>query len=74
MIIFNHLHWIIEILILLTDFKLNRLNLTYRFDEFGGTDDFSTDDVAFVLSNHGAIKYEGDRLTNFLRKYFKLIF
>ena len=31
------------------------------FDEFGGTDDFTTDDVAFVLSNRGLVNYDGDR-------------
>lgn len=31
------------------------------FDEFGGTDDFSTDDVAYVLSTHGVLNYDGDR-------------
>ena len=31
------------------------------FDEFGGTDDFSTDDVAFVLSHHGVLTFDADR-------------
>lgn len=31
------------------------------FDELGGTDDFSTDDMAYVLSTHGVLKYDGDR-------------
>lgn len=29
------------------------------FDEFGGTDDFTTDDVAFVLSRYGVLEYSG---------------
>ena len=33
----------------------------HGFDEFGGTDDFSTQDVAYVLSGHGMINFEGDR-------------
>lgn len=31
------------------------------FDELGGTDDFSTEDMAYVLSNHGVLKFEMDR-------------
>uniref|UniRef100_A0A7S0SSS6 Thioredoxin domain-containing protein n=1 Tax=Chromulina nebulosa TaxID=96789 RepID=A0A7S0SSS6_9STRA len=31
------------------------------FDEFGGTDDFTTDDVAYVLSTHKVLNYDGDR-------------
>lgn len=31
------------------------------FDELGGTDDFSTEDMAYVLSRHGVLKYEVDR-------------
>ena len=31
------------------------------FDELGGTDDFSTDDMAYILSQRGVLKYEGDR-------------
>jgi thioredoxin-like negative regulator of GroEL len=31
------------------------------FDEFGGTDDFSTNDVAYVLSQHGVLNFEVDR-------------
>jgi thioredoxin-like negative regulator of GroEL len=33
----------------------------HGFDEFGGTDDFSTDDVAYVLSRHGVLNFEVDR-------------
>lgn len=33
----------------------------HGFDEFGGTDNFSTEDVAYVLSTHGVLKYEVDR-------------
>ena len=29
------------------------------FDEFGGTDDFRTEDVAWVLSQHGVLDYTG---------------
>lgn len=31
------------------------------FDEFGGTDDFSTQDVAYILSTHGVLNFEVDR-------------
>lgn len=31
------------------------------FDEFGGTDDFSTSDVGYVLANHGMINFESDQ-------------
>jgi thiol-disulfide isomerase/thioredoxin len=31
------------------------------FDELGGTDDFSTEDMAYVLSTHGVLKFDGDR-------------
>lgn len=31
------------------------------FDEMGGTDDFSTNDMAYVLSSHGMIKFEADQ-------------
>lgn len=31
------------------------------FDEFGGTDDFSTEDVAYILSTHGVLNFDGDR-------------
>ncbi|CAE7726045.1 unnamed protein product, partial [Symbiodinium microadriaticum] len=31
------------------------------FDELGGTDDFSTDDMAYVLSTHGVLNFEMDR-------------
>ena len=31
------------------------------FDEFGGTDDFSTEDMAYVLSNYKVLNYETDR-------------
>lgn len=31
------------------------------FDEFGGTDNFSTQDVAYVLSQHGMCNFEVDR-------------
>lgn len=33
----------------------------HGFDEMGGTDDFKTEDFAFVLSQHGVLNYEGDR-------------
>jgi len=31
----------------------------HGFDEFGGTDDFTTEDVAFVLSQHGVLDHTG---------------
>lgn len=31
------------------------------FDELGGTDDFSTSDMAYVLASHGVLNYEADR-------------
>lgn len=31
------------------------------FDEFGGTDDFDTEDVAYILAQHGVLHYDGDR-------------
>lgn len=31
------------------------------FDELGGTDDFSTADMAYVLSTHGVLTFDGDR-------------
>ena len=31
------------------------------FDEFGGTDDFSTMDMAYVLSTHKMLNFDGDR-------------
>lgn len=33
----------------------------HGFDEFGGTDDFTSEDVAFVLSQHGVLNFEIDR-------------
>lgn len=33
----------------------------HGFDEFGGTDDFTTADVAYVLATHGVLNYETDR-------------
>jgi thioredoxin-like negative regulator of GroEL len=33
----------------------------HGFDEFGGTDDFSTADMAYVLARHGVLNYEADR-------------
>jgi hypothetical protein len=33
----------------------------HGFDEFGGTDDFSTEDCAYVLATHGVLNYENDR-------------
>mmetsp|Transcript_30854 Transcript_30854/g.31399 ORF Transcript_30854/g.31399 Transcript_30854/m.31399 type:complete len:226 (+) Transcript_30854:151-828(+) len=42
------------------------------FDEFGGIDDFSTEDMAFVLAKHKVLNYESDRTeevdTNTVRK------
>lgn len=31
------------------------------FDELGGTDDFTTADMAYVLATHGVLNYENDR-------------
>ena len=31
------------------------------FDEFGGTDDFSSQDMAYILSTHGMLNFEIDR-------------
>jgi hypothetical protein len=31
------------------------------FDELGGTDDFTTNDIAYVLSQHGVLNYDGDQ-------------
>ncbi len=31
------------------------------FDELGGTDDFKTDDMAYVLSQHKVLNFEVDR-------------
>jgi hypothetical protein len=31
------------------------------FDELGGTDDFSTEDMAYVLSTHGVLNFDYDR-------------
>lgn len=31
----------------------------HGFDEFGGTDDFTTEDCAYVLSTHGVLNYDG---------------
>ena len=33
----------------------------HGFDELGGTDDFSTADMAYVLASHGVLNYENDR-------------
>jgi thiol-disulfide isomerase/thioredoxin len=31
------------------------------FDELGGTDDFTTTDMAYVLSQHGMLNFDGDQ-------------
>lgn len=31
------------------------------FDELGGSDDFTTQDLSFVLSNYDVLRFEGDR-------------
>lgn len=46
-------------IVLIKDGKTN--HAIHGFDEFGGTDDFSTDDVAYVLSTHGVLNFEMDR-------------
>jgi thiol-disulfide isomerase/thioredoxin len=33
----------------------------HGFDEFGGTDDFTTSDMAYVLATHKILNYETDR-------------
>lgn len=33
----------------------------HGFDEFGGTDDFTTSDVAYVLASHNVLNFETDR-------------
>lgn len=33
----------------------------HGFDEFGGTDDFTTSDMAYVLASHKILNYETDR-------------
>lgn len=33
----------------------------HGFDEFGGTDDFSTADCAYILATHKVLNYETDR-------------
>eukprot|EP01038_Epipyxis_sp_PR26KG_P012058 gene12058-16135_t len=33
----------------------------HGFDEFGGTDDFTTADMAYVLATRGVLNYENDR-------------
>jgi hypothetical protein len=33
----------------------------HGFDEFGGTDDFSNKDMAYILATHGLLNYENDR-------------
>jgi thioredoxin-like negative regulator of GroEL len=46
----------------------------HGFDEFGGTDDFSTDDVSYVLSQHGMVKFEMDRSEEIMEKAAKASF
>jgi hypothetical protein len=46
---------------LLNKVQLHDLLYFDRFDEFGGSDDFTTDDVAFVLSQRGLLNYDADR-------------
>lgn len=33
----------------------------HGFDELGGTDDFTTTDMAYILSTHGMLNFDGDR-------------
>jgi hypothetical protein len=33
----------------------------HGFDEFGGTDDFTTADMAYVLASRGVLNYDNDR-------------
>lgn len=33
----------------------------HGFDEFGGTDDFTTSDMAYILATHKLLNYETDR-------------
>jgi hypothetical protein len=30
------------------------------FDELGGTDDFTTEELAYVLSQHGVLNFDAD--------------
>lgn len=46
----------------------------HGFDEFGGTDDFSTDDVSYVLSQHGMVKFDFDRSEEIMEKASKASF
>ncbi len=43
----------------------------HGFDEFGGTDDFSTADMAYVLATHGVLNFEGDRSEEIARRSTK---
>lgn len=43
----------------------------HGFDEFGGTDDFTTQDVAYVLASHGVINFETDRSEEIAEKSTK---
>ena len=46
------------------NFKYSFFFFVESFDEFGGTDDFTTEDVAFVLGQYGLINYvEGEDRT-----------
>lgn len=38
------------------------------FDEFGGTDNFSTDVVKFVLASHGVLSYDQDKSDELARR------
>lgn len=50
---------LIPTMVMIVNGKTN--NSIRGFDEFGGVDDFSTADMAYVLSQHGIINAEADR-------------
>ena len=45
------------------------------FDEFGGIDEFSTDDLAYVLAGHGVLNFDSDRyyLVDILSAYLNFL-
>ena len=50
---------VIPTLVLIKDGKTE--HSVIGFDEFGGVDDFSTDDMAYVFSQHKVLNFEADR-------------
>ncbi len=43
----------------------------HGFDEFGGTDDFATADMAYVLASHGVLNFESDRSEEIMNRSAK---